>query len=145
MTTARHLTAIDRLRSLPFPGESGRTDGARSGVGFHIGELATSEDFWEDDGTRREAVEDQYEAERDALAALLTARWGAPQVFSLWSLWDRAMSGEEIPEPWVTLSQSVPDVQLWRADGRWIALGVSQWDDELPFQLLAAVTDVDPP
>lgn len=145
MTTARHLATIDRLRSRPFPGESGRTDVGYSGVGYHIAELATSEEFWEDDGTRREIVEDQYDAERDALAMLLTARWGEPQVFSLWSVFDRGMAGEEIPDPWDALSQSVPDVHLWRADGQWIALGVSHWDKELPFQLVTAVTEIDPP
>ncbi|MFG3509555.1 hypothetical protein ACGF5F_29095 [Streptomyces sp. NPDC047821] len=145
MTTARHLTAIDRLLSLPFPGAFGRTDRGCSGVGYHLVDLATSEDFWDDDGTRREIVEEQYEAERDALAVLLTARWGEPQVFSLWSVFDRGMSGEDIPDPWDALSQSVPDVHLWRADGRWIALGVAQGDTELPFQLVAAVTETDPP
>ncbi|MER7110699.1 hypothetical protein [Streptomyces sp. NPDC000229] len=145
MTTARHLATIDQLRSLPFPAESGRTALGYSGVGYHIVELTTSEDFWDDDGTRREIVEDQYEAERDALATLLTARWGEPQVFSLWSVFDRSMAGEEIPDPWGGLSQSVPDVHLWRVEEHWIALGVSQWDKELPFQLVAAVTETDPP
>ncbi|GGU45604.1 hypothetical protein [Streptomyces lavendofoliae] len=145
MTTARHLATIDQLRSRPYPRESGETAPGRGGAGYHLVELATSEDFWDDDGTRRESVEDQYEAERDALASLLTVRWGAPQVFSLWSVSDRVMSGEEIPDPWDTLSRSVPDVHLWRVDGHWIALGVSQWDKELPFQLVAAVTRIDPP
>ncbi|MFF8831567.1 hypothetical protein [Streptomyces sp. NPDC015131] len=145
MTTARHLATIDRLRTLPFPARPGRTDAGSGGAGHHLAELATSEDFWEDDGTRREAAEEQYEAERDALAVVLTARWGEPQMFSLWSLFERGARGEELPEPWGTLSQSVPDVHLWRVEERWIALGVSQWDGELPFQLLAVITEVDPP
>ncbi|MDN3292971.1 hypothetical protein QWM81_02680 [Streptomyces ficellus] len=145
MTTARHLATIDLLRSRPFPGERGRSDVGDSGPGYHIAELSTSEDFWDDDGTRHHIMEDQYEAERDALATLLSARWGEPQVFSLWSVFDRGMAGEEIPAPWGALSQSVPDVHLWRVDGHWIALGVSQWDKELPFQLVAAVTEIDPP
>ncbi|MET9432188.1 MULTISPECIES: hypothetical protein [unclassified Streptomyces] len=145
MTTARHLTTIDLLRSRPFPGQRGRSDVGDSGPGYHIAELGTSEDFWDDDGTRRALVEEQYEAERDALAVLLTARWGEPQTFSLWSVFDRGMAGEEIPDPWDILSSSVPDLHLWRADGLWIALGVSQWDKELPFQLLAVVTETDPP
>ncbi|GAA2508507.1 hypothetical protein [Streptomyces gobitricini] len=145
MTTARHLATIDQLRFLPFPGKFSRTDRGYSGVGYHLVDLATSEDFWDDDGTRREIVEDQYEAERDALAVLLTARWGEPQVFSLWSVFDRGMAGEEIPDPWDALSQSVPDVHSWRVDGRWIVVGVAHWDKELPFQLVAAVTETDPP
>lgn len=55
------------------------------------------------------------------------------------------MAGESIPEPWSTLSSHTPDLRLWRVDGRWIGLGVSQWDKELPFQLLAVVTTIDPP
>ncbi|MEE1755452.1 hypothetical protein [Streptomyces sp. SP18CS02] len=145
MTTARHLATIDLLRSRPFPGQRGRSDVGDSGPGYHVAELSTSEDFWEDDGTRRTAVEEQYEAERDALAEVLGVRWGAPQVFSLWSLAQRSMDGEEIPEPWGVLSSHVPDVHLWRTGDRWTALGVSQWDKELPFQLLAVVTETDPP
>ncbi|GAA2444511.1 MULTISPECIES: hypothetical protein [Streptomyces] len=145
MTTARHLATIDQLRSQPFPRESGRTATGHSGAGYHIAALAVSEDFWDDDGTRRGLVQDQYEADRDGLSVLLTARWGPPQVFSLWSVFDRGMEGEEIPDPWDALSQSVPDVHLWRADGHWIALGVSQWDKEQPFELLVTVTEIDPP
>ncbi|WP_175409442.1 hypothetical protein [Streptomyces sp. TRM64462] len=144
MTTARYLATIDRLRFHPFPGRRGRSDVGDSGPGYHIAELSTSEEFWED-RSRLELVAEQYEADRDALSALLTARWGAPRVFSLWSVFRRASDGEPIPEPWDALSNHVPDLHLWRADGRWIALGVSQWDSELPFQLLAVVTDVDPP
>ncbi|MEU9980751.1 hypothetical protein [Streptomyces sp. NPDC050856] len=145
MTTARHLATVDALRSRPFPAQRGRSDVGDSGPGHHIAELATSEDFWEDDGTRRELTGDQFEAEREALAAVLSGRWGRPQVFSLWSLLERGLAGEPLPEPWGTLSGSVPDVHLWRVDGRWLALGVSQWDKELPFQLLAVVTETDPP
>ncbi|CAL9359857.1 hypothetical protein AB0N23_22800 [Streptomyces sp. NPDC052644] len=145
MTTGRHhLTIIDLLRSRPFPRQRGRSDVGESGPGYHIAELATSEDFWEDRG-RAEEVQEQFEAELDALAVLLAGRWGEPQVFSLWSVFERGMDGEEMPEPWGVLSNHVPHVHLWRADGRWIALGVSQWDRELPFQLLAVVTETDPP
>ncbi|MFE0651477.1 hypothetical protein ACFVZH_23095 [Streptomyces sp. NPDC059534] len=134
-TTARHLATIDLLRARSF-------DGSR---GFHLAELATSEEFWEDDGTRREAVGDQYEAEREGLAVLLAARWGPPRRLPLGPVLERSMEGESIPEPWSTLSGHTPDLYLWEADGAWIGLGVSQWDKELPFQLLAVVTTVDPP
>ncbi|OEJ97272.1 hypothetical protein [Streptomyces thermolilacinus] len=145
MTTDRHhLETVDLLRARPFPRQRGRSDVGESGPGYHIAELATSEDFWEDRG-RTEEVEEQYEAERDALGLLLAERWGEPQIFSLWSVFERGMNREEMPEPWGVLSSHVPDVHLWRADGRWIALGVSQWDRELPFQLLAVVTETDPP
>lgn len=151
MSTAEHLAAIDLLRSREFPAERGRSPSGVGGPGYHIAELLTSGDFWEDDGTQWEATADQYEAERDGLTVLLTERWGAPQIFSLASLFERAQGasydeeGEDLPQPWDTLACSVPDLHLWRADGRWIALGVSQWDRELPFQLLAVVTEIDPP
>ncbi|MFI8321384.1 hypothetical protein [Streptomyces sp. NPDC085529] len=145
MTTTRLLSDLDLLRSREFPTGPEQAGHLDSGPGFHVAALATSEDFWEDDGSRREAVEEQYEAERDGLAALLAARWGEPDRMSLWSLHHRSMEGELLPEPWSLLCAHVPDLTLWRVDTRWIGLGVSQWDKELPFQLLAVVTDVDPP
>lgn len=155
MSTAQHLATLDLLRSRDFPAEHGRSPSGSGGPGFHIAELLTSDTFWEDDGTRREATEEQYEAERDALTVLLTDRWGPPQKFSLASLFERTVAvdfgdadgdaDEEIPEPWAHLSSCVPDLHLWQVDGRWIALGIAQWDKELPFQLLAVVTETDPP
>ncbi|MFH9726224.1 hypothetical protein ACH4M4_25170 [Streptomyces sp. NPDC017254] len=135
MTTARRLAAIDSLR----------TRGFDSDVRFHLAELATSEEFWEDDGTRRELVEEQYEAERDGIAVLLTARWGPPGRIDLGPVLERSMEGESIPEPWSSLCGHTPELWLWRAEECWIGLGVSQWDAELPFQLLALATTVDPP
>ncbi|WP_405852108.1 hypothetical protein OG361_05315 [Streptomyces sp. NBC_00090] len=138
MTTARHLATIDELRARPSGGPGGAP-------GFHLAELATSEDFWDDDGSRRALAEDQYEAERDGLAALLTARWGPPTELDLWPVLERSLAGESLPEPWSTLCAHTPELRLWRDDGRWIGLGISQWDKELPLRLLAVVTAVDPP
>ncbi|MFE4590420.1 hypothetical protein [Streptomyces laurentii] len=143
--TAQHLAALDALAARAFPDRDERSGFRDSGPGYHVAALATSEDFWEDDGTRRLIVEDQYEAERDGLATLLEVRWGAPRILSLWPVLERSMDGEDIPEPWSSLSCHVPHLRLWRAGERWIALGVSQWDKELPFQLVAVVTTVDPP
>ncbi|MGH3314260.1 MAG: hypothetical protein ACRDP3_27360 [Streptomyces sp.] len=142
---AHHLATIDLLCARAFPAQRGRSAAVVSGPGFHIAELATSESFWDDEGTGRREAEEQYEAECGGLSALLTGRWGEPQIFSLRSTLIRSMEGEEMPEPWHELSGSVPYLEVWRAEGRWIALGVSQQDDELPFQLLAAVTANDPP
>jgi hypothetical protein len=144
----RHwLATIDLLCARDFPAEHGRTDVGTGGPAYHSAELQTSGDFWEDDGTEREETEAQYECDRDGLGERLTERWGAPDVISLESTFERAQDGEDIPEPWASLSSHVPNVQLWRRPktGRWIALGVSQWDKELPFQLLATVTEIDPP
>lgn len=147
MTSALHLATIVRLCSEAFPTEHGRSDTGTGGPGYHLAELATSEDFHEDDGTAREEAREQYEADRDGLAELLTHRFGPAQSFSLASVFERSADGEDIPEPWGHLSAHVPDVCLWRADGhdRWVVLGVSQWGGQLPFQLVAVVTETDPP
>jgi hypothetical protein len=78
----------------------------------------TSEDFRETDGAAREETEEQYEAYRDGLSELLTHRWGHPHVFSLSSVLDRVMDGEDIPEPWGALSTHVPDVHFWDPHGQ---------------------------
>ncbi|MEV6356740.1 hypothetical protein [Streptomyces hydrogenans] len=145
MTTTRLLSDLDLLRSRQFPARSERYGPLGSGPGFHVAALATGEESGEGDGSRREEAEEQYEAERDGLAALLAARWGAPDLMSLWSLLDRGAAGEELPEPWSGLCGHVPDLMLWRVDARWIGLGVARWGEEALFQLLAVVTEVDPP
>lgn len=147
MDIARCLATIDLLCARDFPSEHGRTDVGTGGPGYLVAELRTSGDFWEDDGTEREGTEEQYEADRDGLTERLTDRWGPPHHISLASALERSMDGEDIPEPWASLSAHVPDVHLWQSpdSARWIALGVSQWGEELPFQLLAVVTETDPP
>jgi len=147
MDIARCLDTVDLLCTRDFPREHGSTDAGPGGPGYLVAALETSDDFWDDDGTRREETEEQYEADRDGLTERLTDRWGPPQHISLARTLERSMDGEDIPRPWAWLSQHVPDVQLWRHPGsaRWVALGVSQWDRELPFELLALVTEIDPP
>lgn len=147
MDIARHLALIDLLCTRGFPAEHGRTEHGESGPGYHIAELQTSGDFREDGGAQREETETQYEADRDGLGARLTERWGPPERISLYSVFERTTRGEDTGRPWAALSGHVPDLDLWRAPGadRWVALGVSQWDGELPFQLLAVVTNLDPP
>jgi hypothetical protein len=147
MDIANHLAVIDRLCVRDFPAERGRTDAGTGGPGYLIAELQSSGDFSEDDGTGRAEAEVQYEADRDALAERLTERWGPPRWFSLYSVLERTIEGENRVEPWAGLSGHVPDVQLWRVPeaSRWVALGVSRWGDQLPFQLLAVITDTDPP
>ncbi|MGW2049757.1 hypothetical protein ACWCPF_31925 [Streptomyces sp. NPDC001858] len=146
MDIARCLATVDLLCTREFPEEHGRTDLGPGGPGYLVAELQTSGEFWEADGTEREETEAQYEADRDGLAERLTDRWGPPHVISLASTLARSTEGEDIPEPWASLSGHVPNVQLWQLPGtaRWVALGVSQWDKELPFELLAIVTETDP-
>ncbi|KAB1145380.1 hypothetical protein F7R91_19595 [Streptomyces luteolifulvus] len=147
MDIAHWLATVDLLCTRDFPAEHGRTDVGTGGPGYHIAELLTSGDFWEDDGTEWEETETQYECNRDGLSERLTERWGPPDPISLASVFERSTGGENIPEPWGSLCAHVPNLHLWGPPqtDRWVALGVSQWDKELPFQLLAVVTEVDPP
>jgi hypothetical protein len=146
MDIAKCLAVIDELCAREFPAEHGRIDVGEGGPGYLIAELAMSEDFYEDGGSDRDETEAQFEADRDALGERLSERWGPIQEVSLYSAFERSMDGEEIDEPWKSLSDHVPNVHLWKTEtGRWVALGVSQWDRELPFQLLAVVTVMDPP
>jgi len=142
---SRHLATIDVLRGRPFPERPGSSAGVTAGPGYHLAELSTSEGFWEDDGAGRSAAEEQCAAECAALSLLLTERWGEPDLVSPLGTRLRAAAGEAVPEPWCGLSFGVPCLEVWRADGRWIALGVSQQQEDLPFQLVAAVTEIDPP
>lgn len=144
-TAQQHLATIDLLRARAFPAQRGRSASVVSGPGYHMVELATSEEFWEDDGTARLAVEEQYEADCRALGAALSARWGEPQPVSLWSTQVRSTGGGETEQPWLELSASAPWLELWRAGDLWIALGVCRQGDTLPFQLVAVVTVNDPP
>ncbi|MER8045532.1 hypothetical protein [Streptomyces sp. NPDC094032] len=127
MTLERHLAALDRLRARPFG------DGAH-----HLAELATG------DAPADATDAEQAEAERAALAGLLTARWGPPDRFALGTLLLRADRGERLPQPWDLLSASVPDVELWRVERRWIALGLLGAAGDA-YRLLVCVTEVDPP
>ncbi|GAA2812632.1 hypothetical protein [Streptomyces showdoensis] len=127
MTLDRHLAALDLLRDRPF--------GDRA---HHLAELAIGD-------TPGGAVDAEgADAERTALAGLLAARWGPPDRLGLGSLLLRAERGERMAEPWGLLSTSVPDVELWRAEGRWIALGLVGAAEDA-YRLLVCVTEVDPP
>ncbi|EPH45559.1 hypothetical protein ABT390_25700 [Streptomyces aurantiacus] len=151
MSSADHVAAIDLLRARGFPAAPGRSEHGYGGPGFHVAELSTHDQLWDDDGTAHEETELRFEAERDALTVLLSERWGKPQVFSLTSVLVRLLAqeadgeGEPVPEPWATLSESVPDLHLWRADTHWIALGVAHWGERRALQLVAVITEVDPP
>ncbi|WP_067271334.1 hypothetical protein [Streptomyces jeddahensis] len=146
MSTAQHLDTVLLLCSREFPAEHGRWDGGFCGPGYHMAELAVSDGFGDGDCSQVLEAREQYEAECAALSERLTKRWGPAQPVSLYSLLHRSLGhGEEIPEPWHMLSTRVQDAELWRTGERWVVLGGSPWSEESPFQLLAAVTDVDPP
>ncbi|WP_372343153.1 hypothetical protein [Streptomyces sp. KL116D] len=139
MNTAEQLATIDLLWAGPFPDVHGRSDVGWSGPGYVMAELA------ERDGVR-DLAEARADADRDALSAVLAARWGAPDQLSLWSMNTRALEfGEEIPEPWGWLSACAQEIHLWSVGERWVALAVSRQGDGEPYQLLAVITDIAPP
>ncbi|MFG2874050.1 hypothetical protein ACGFYU_03435 [Streptomyces sp. NPDC048337] len=144
MTTAAHLDTIERLRAREFPAEPVWSGGRSSGPGYHLVQVARTEGFWEDDGSRRIEAIDQINAEYGALTQALTDRWGEAQVFSLVSLLERGLDGEEIPEPWDEMSNTTDHVHLWRAGERWLVAYVAQRDSEDPYLLMAGVTVIDP-
>lgn len=132
MSAEGHVATIDAL----LAGASD-ADGAEG----HLAELLTSESFWDDDGTRAAAVAEEYERERAELAALLTARWGEPRRVDI----AEHLFDDDLPEVWEDLANATGDVLAWQTGGRWVAIAVGQQDQELPMQLLAAVTEIGPP
>ncbi|MFF3672465.1 hypothetical protein ACFYYS_00620 [Streptomyces sp. NPDC002120] len=145
MTTAEHLDMIDRLRVRDFPTEPVWSGGQSSGPGYHLVPVGRTADFWEDGGAGRAEATDQINAEYGALTQSLSDRWGDPQVFSLGSVLERGLDGEEIPEPWDELSNSTDHVHLWRAGERWLVAYVAQGAEGDPYLLMAGVTVIDPP
>ncbi|MEV4945758.1 hypothetical protein [Streptomyces sp. NPDC053755] len=143
MTLAQHLAALDLLRARALPQE-----------GYHLAELAVdgpsaddlhdpSHDLYED--RHDDLHEEQARAEWDALALVLTGRWGPPRVVELSPLLGRYAAGDAIPGPWDLLCTSVPDVRLWRAEDRWVALGLVRGGDGAGFRLVACLMVTDPP
>ncbi|MFD3439755.1 hypothetical protein ACFWU3_19860 [Streptomyces sp. NPDC058685] len=148
MTTARHLETIDLLRARTFATEPGPSDVGSEGPGFHIAVLVGYVDPGDpfavagpDADLPAEA--EQRRAEHGALLDALDHRWGDSSLFDLTGTQLRAArtapEEEDIPEPWLRLSATVLWLHLWRVDGRWIGVGLSE------FQLLAVVTANDPP
>ncbi|WP_327298919.1 MULTISPECIES: hypothetical protein [unclassified Streptomyces] len=147
MTTAQYVATIDRLRTRAFPTRRGWSDTGPGGPGYHLAALITRDTLLGRGGTSapEAQAEDQFGADYEALVAVLDARWGEAQAFSLWSMLTRRMEGEEIPEPWDELCTTMSSLHLWRAEERWIAVGAVHGSQEHEAQLVAAVTDVDPP
>lgn len=156
MDSARYLALIDELCFRPFASEDGLSEhgpsehgpsGADSGrSGHHLAELASSHGLRGGDPAERAAVVEQLEKERDALHELLASRWGETDPWNLQTVLLRT-DREEIPEPWATLSARARTACLWAAEGtgRWVAVAVADRDEADEVQLLAVVTQTDPP
>ncbi|MFD8288169.1 hypothetical protein ACFV2B_08040 [Streptomyces lavendulae] len=151
------LRTVEYLHALPFPQQEERAGDRWGGPGHHLVVLVESQDFWEDRATELvEEAAEGVEADRAALAELLTLRWGAPVVIGLDPFQGSDGSGAgtdaefdfgfdaEEPEPIGFLSGVTSEVWVWRPDGsgRWVGLAVGQADAEWPLQLLAASGEV---
>ncbi|MFI0772175.1 hypothetical protein ACH4TQ_46015 [Streptomyces sp. NPDC021218] len=138
-STADHVATIEQLRARDFPAQRAADGRVASGPGFHVADLRVSEEFWDADLTRVEEVLEEFKAELSVLVQVLTLRWGAPDVLDLTDSLERSAMGEPVPPPLDTLCGYVPELSIWRLEGRWVGLGVGQGDRELPFQLLVAI------
>jgi hypothetical protein len=136
MSTAQQLALVELLCAHVYPAARGPSGVGTSGPGYHLAELSRG------DGP---PGADQCEAECTALAEILTHRFGEPHHLSLWSLRIRGGEGEEIPEPWWELCNSVTHLRVWWTERRWLALGVTHEAEDQPYRLLAATTETDPP
>jgi hypothetical protein len=149
MSIARHLAVVERLCGLDLSKRAPcGPGGVADGPGWRTAVLLRGGDSWEERCATEESEEEtaeQLACEREALAERLRERWGEPQRVGLLGAAVRSAEGEEIPDPWRWLCHDLPEVHLWRVDDRWLALGVSRPDRELPHTLLAVVTHEDPP
>ncbi|MGW6205634.1 hypothetical protein ACWF9B_18585 [Streptomyces sp. NPDC055089] len=145
MTTAHHLRLIDGMRTRDFPADRIRSGSGVSGPGYHTASLHADDDHWDDDEAGRLEHRAQCLAEHEALITVLGARWGDPQVVSLWSAQERMMSGEEIPDPWAETVAGCEYLRLWRIEARWIALALYLEEEGPGCELSVVVTEIDPP
>ncbi|MET7452839.1 hypothetical protein ABZT03_13255 [Streptomyces sp. NPDC005574] len=148
MDSAELLAEIDSLCALDLAAGHGGSQLALAGPGFRVAELAVSHGLPTGDaGRRTEGVAD-FHALRDHLSQRLSDRWGRQQPsWGMVTLRVRLDRGEEIPEPWATVSLLVDELDLWRVEGadRWVALGVADGGPADEVRLLGVVTDIDPP
>ncbi|MFG3661835.1 hypothetical protein [Streptomyces sp. NPDC047706] len=142
MNIARCLDTIDRLCSRPFPAEHGWSDVGRGGPGYFVAEWGAADP----DCVQGERTADDVEAFREGIAQLLDERWGATPPWGMLTLRVRGERGEEIPEPWASISAQADDLRIWEAPGtgRWIALGVAHAAGTAGARLVAVVTEVEP-
>ncbi|MBV1944952.1 hypothetical protein [Streptomyces sp. BV129] len=124
---ARHLAAIDRLRARDLP---------PGGAGHHTVELETG---------RPGTASDDFHAVREAMAQRLGARWGEAPPWGQLTLRLRLSRGERIPEPWATLCLRTDELDVWRTEEVWLAVGVADRDEADAIHLLATVTRTPPP
>ncbi|MGY6019274.1 hypothetical protein [Streptomyces spinosirectus] len=136
MSIAQHLALIDELCSRPFP----------AGHRHHLAELESSHGLRGGDGAERAVTADQFRKYRDAVHDQLVPRWGERLPYNLQTVLLRTEE-EQIPEPWAALSARADVAYVFEAvgTGRWVAVAVADRDRADEIQLVAVVTEVDPP
>ncbi|PWI20955.1 hypothetical protein DI272_41975 [Streptomyces sp. Act143] len=128
MDIAEDLALIDLLCARDFPAKRDR---------YHTAWLGPGD--WPD-------ASDCYAYEA-ALVERLTQRWGEAARWGTVTLAERLGRGEEIPEPWATLTALAIDVRTWDlSDGiRRVTLAVADQDEENQPRVWVAVTETAPP
>ncbi|MDR7274237.1 hypothetical protein [Catenuloplanes atrovinosus] len=115
----------------------------RHGQPHHV-DLRVSRDFF--DGTDElPAVRAEFEAERDRLAAQVTARYGEPVRRSLEAYFADDLPDEPGRELFEHLTTWFFEVDLWVIGDRGLVLEVGHADRELPLQLMVVVGDLSRP
>ncbi|MGW1913561.1 hypothetical protein ACWCQS_23220 [Streptomyces sp. NPDC002076] len=147
MDIAIHLAVIDRLCGREFPAEQGRSESGTAGPGYATVVLATSHGVRVGHASVRERTAAEFQAYREAVAERLHDRWGRQPPWGQLTVRLRLSRGEEIPEPWATLSLLTDELDVWQLAeaGRWVAVGVADRDRADEIRLLAAVTEIPPP
>ncbi|MCF3961621.1 hypothetical protein [Streptomyces fuscigenes] len=142
---ADRAAVVEQLRTRAFPEQRTRTEGIVSAPSFHWAELGGTA-LWEGDVADAEERKGCLDAECQGLVRALARKWEAePETFGLMSLLMRDAGGEELPEPWDLLGRSVPELNVWHVEGRWIGIGVSGLAQDHEQALIAVVTGTDPP
>ncbi|WP_320775361.1 hypothetical protein [Streptomyces sp. CRN 30] len=146
MDSARHIALIDELCSRLSGTEHGSSRGVGGTDADGVTVLRGSHGLRGGDPAERATTVERYEWQRDALAGLLTPRWGEAGLLNLQTVLLRG-AHEEIPEPWAALSVRARVAYVWQVpeSGGWAAVAVADRDEEDEVQLLAAVTATDPP
>lgn len=148
MDSAKHLARIDSLCSADLAAEHGGPDVVVAGPGYCVVTLDASHGTRTGDLAHRRETVDDVHAQKDHITLLLDDRWDPQQPpWGMGTLVVRIERGEDIPEPWATMSALVDELSLWQPHGtdRWLALGVADRDPADEVRLLALVTETDPP
>ncbi|MFD3618140.1 hypothetical protein ACFWWT_23435 [Streptomyces sp. NPDC058676] len=148
MDSAKYVAKLDSLCTEDLSEARGGSDLFMAGPGYRIVSLAVSHGLRTSDASLRVETAEDVQALKDRLAQEMHHRWGEQRpTWGMVTLRVRAERGEEIPEPWATMSILVEELDLWQPVGteRWIALGVADKDDADEVHVLAVASDTDPP